>query len=123
MTESQTHGGTGPDLDARPGGAPPPSRSSGAPIGRGEPGGDADLTGQRTWRQVLGSWRAIVFAPIGDGQTRRRGSDAFRLGTAVLGVFLWLATMANSHAEHTIATMPGLSSPTGSDGWSPPSGG
>jgi uncharacterized membrane protein YbhN (UPF0104 family) len=53
---------------------------------------------------VLGSWRAILFAPIGDGRTRRRGSDAFRLATAVLGVFLcWIFTHANSSAEHEIA--------------------
>jgi len=50
-------------------------------------------------------WRSIAFAPIGDGQTRRRGSDAFRLGLAVVVVLVcWLASRANSKAEHTIAT-------------------
>jgi uncharacterized membrane protein YbhN (UPF0104 family) len=52
-----------------------------------------------------GSWWAIVFAPVGDGQTRRRGSDAFRLGAAAIVVLCcWLLTRANSNTEHTIAT-------------------
>jgi uncharacterized membrane protein YbhN (UPF0104 family) len=42
---------------------------------------------------------------VGDGQTRRRGTDAFRLGTAVVVVFVcWLFTRADSAAEHTLAT-------------------
>jgi uncharacterized membrane protein YbhN (UPF0104 family) len=50
-------------------------------------------------------WRSIAFAPLGDGQTRRRGSDAFRLGLATLVVLVcWLASRANSKAEHTIAS-------------------
>ena len=52
------------------------------------------------------SWRAIFFAPVGDGQTRRRGSDATRLGLAVLVVILcWLTTRVNSSSEHTIASV------------------
>jgi uncharacterized membrane protein YbhN (UPF0104 family) len=50
-------------------------------------------------------WRSIAFAPLGDGQTRRRGSDIFRVGLAVLVVLVcWLASRANSKAEHTIAS-------------------
>lgn len=50
-------------------------------------------------------WRSIVFAPIGDGQTRRRGSDAFRVGFASFVVLVcWLANRAGSHQEHVIAT-------------------
>ncbi len=50
-------------------------------------------------------WRAIFFAPVGDGQTRRRGSDAIRLGLAALAVVLcWLITRANSSAEQTVAS-------------------
>ena len=50
-------------------------------------------------------WRSIVFAPVGDGQTRRRGSDAFRLGAAAVSVLLcWLVVGANSSTEHAIAT-------------------
>ncbi|HVX23491.1 MAG TPA: lysylphosphatidylglycerol synthase transmembrane domain-containing protein [Acidimicrobiales bacterium] len=38
-------------------------------------------------------WRSIVFAPGGDGTTRRRGSDAFRLVVAVLTVLCcWLVS-------------------------------
>ena len=61
-------------------------------------------------------WRAVVFAPVGDGQTRRRGSDALRLGTGVLVVLLcWLFTRADSSAEHTIATT--LASPPDGIRW------
>ena len=50
-------------------------------------------------------WLSVVSAPAGDGQTRRRGTDAFRLGTSVIVVFLcWLFTRADSAAEHTIAS-------------------
>ena len=34
----------------------------------------------------LGGWRAIIFAPVGDGQRRRRGSDGARLAGAVLAL-------------------------------------
>lgn len=55
-------------------------------------------------------WRSIVFAPIGDGQTRRRGSDAFRVVFASIAVLLcWLADRAGSRAEHAVATT--MSSP------------
>jgi glycosyltransferase 2 family protein len=35
---------------------------------------------------VLSGWRAIFFAPAGDGQRRRRGSDGVRLVLAILGL-------------------------------------
>ncbi len=35
---------------------------------------------------VLAGWRAIMFAPLGDGQRRRRGSDGVRLVLAILGL-------------------------------------
>jgi uncharacterized membrane protein YbhN (UPF0104 family) len=58
----------------------------------------------------------VVFAPVGDGQTRRRGSDAFRLGAAALVVLLCcLVTRANSDAEHSIASA--LSSPPDGIRW------
>lgn len=48
-------------------------------------------------------WRSIVFAPEGDGARRRRGSDGFRLGTAVVVVFLGLAiTHFDPAAEHKV---------------------
>ena len=48
-------------------------------------------------------WRAILFAPIGDGQTRRRGSDGVRVGLSVLVVLLcWLATQVNPSSEKAV---------------------
>jgi uncharacterized membrane protein YbhN (UPF0104 family) len=35
---------------------------------------------------VLRSWRSVVFAPVGDGQRRRRGSDGVRLAAAVIAL-------------------------------------
>ncbi len=61
-------------------------------------------------------WRAILFAPTGDGQTRRRGTDGIRLAFAVLVVLLcWIFTHANSSAEHSIATT--LASPPNGIVW------
>src|SRR5664279_4397479 len=78
----------------------PPDSAGGDASGRH--GGD-----RRPLRWQRGrSWRAIFFAPVGDGQTRRRGSDATRLGLAVLVVILcWLTTRVNSSSEHTIASV------------------
>ena len=35
---------------------------------------------------LLRDWRSILFAPVGDGQRRRRGSDGLRLAGAILGL-------------------------------------
>ena len=35
-------------------------------------------------------WRSVVFAPVGDGQRRRRGSDGFRLVAAVMALLACL---------------------------------
>jgi glycosyltransferase 2 family protein len=35
---------------------------------------------------LLRSWRSVVFAPVGDGQRRRRGSDGVRLAGAVIAL-------------------------------------
>ena len=35
---------------------------------------------------ALGGWRAVIFAPVGDGQRRRRGSDGARLAGAILAL-------------------------------------
>jgi uncharacterized membrane protein YbhN (UPF0104 family) len=49
-------------------------------------------------------WRSIVFAPLGDGQRRRRGSDAVRLAVAVLATLCAiLAVQSNSRPEQVIA--------------------
>ncbi|HUY65731.1 MAG TPA: lysylphosphatidylglycerol synthase domain-containing protein [Acidimicrobiales bacterium] len=53
---------------------------------------------------------------MGDGQTRRRGSDAIRLGLAgVVLLVCWLATKANTNLEHSIATT--LGSPPNGIRW------
>jgi uncharacterized membrane protein YbhN (UPF0104 family) len=52
------------------------SRAAASPIGddvRPRPG-------------LLRSWRSVVFAPVGDGQRRRRGTDGVRLACAVLAL-------------------------------------
>ncbi|MGH9079962.1 MAG: hypothetical protein ACRDYE_07815, partial [Acidimicrobiales bacterium] len=75
----------GPSADGSPGEAPPDRASS------------------RRWRGR--PWRAVFFAPVGDGRTRRRGSDAVRLALAVLVVVLcWVVTRANSSAEQAVAS-------------------
>ena len=49
------------------------------------------------------SWRAILFAPIGDGRRRRRGSDAVRLILASLAVLCAVMVLrSNSHPEDVI---------------------
>ncbi len=35
---------------------------------------------------LLRGWRSVMFAPVGDGQRRRRGSDGLRLAAAVLAL-------------------------------------
>ena len=48
-------------------------------------------------------WRSIVFAPEGDGNRRRRGSDGFRLAAALVIVLVGLAiTHVDPGAEHKI---------------------
>jgi len=37
-------------------------------------------------QDLLHGWRAVLLAPAGDGQRRRRGSDGMRLAAAVLGL-------------------------------------
>jgi uncharacterized membrane protein YbhN (UPF0104 family) len=50
------------------------------------------------------SWRSLVFAPLGDGQRRRRGSDGVRLAVAVLVTLCAvLALHSNSRPEQIIA--------------------
>jgi hypothetical protein len=49
-------------------------------------------------------WHSLLFAPLGDGQRRRRGSDGVRLGVAVLAAFCAvLALQSNSRPEQVIA--------------------
>ena len=49
------------------------------------------------------SWRAIFFAPIGDGRRRRRGSDGARVILAILAVLCAVLILrSNSHPEDVI---------------------
>ena len=112
-TDTQANGtGSGPTVRGEDGtgsvtGRPP------APDVTGVPGHGPRLP---RWRSHGRRWRAIVFAPVGDGQTRRRGSDAVRVGLAVLALLVcWVITRANSNAEHAIATT--LSSPPNGIRW------
>jgi glycosyltransferase 2 family protein len=43
-------------------------------------------TGSVPEQHLLSDWRAVMFAPVGDGQRRRRGSDGVRLALAVLAL-------------------------------------
>ena len=43
-------------------------------------------TGSLPQQRLLRDWRAAVFAPVGDGQRRRRGSDGVRLALAALAL-------------------------------------
>jgi uncharacterized membrane protein YbhN (UPF0104 family) len=61
-------------------------------------------------------WRSIVFAPEGDGARRRRGSDGFRLGTAVVVILIGLAiTHFDPVAEHKVLRF--LSPPPNGVSW------
>src|SRR5262249_58582424 len=49
-------------------------------------------------------WRSLIFAPLGDGQRRRRGSDGIRLAVAVLATLCAvLAVQSNSRPEQIVA--------------------
>ena len=37
-------------------------------------------------QHLLRDWRSVIFAPVGSGQRRRRGSDGVRLAAAVLAL-------------------------------------
>src|SRR5262245_18778173 len=51
-----------------------------------------------------GGWRSLIFAPLGDGRRRRRGSDGVRLTVAVLATLCAvLAVQSNSRPEQIIA--------------------
>ncbi len=53
---------------------------------------------------MLAGWRAIVFAPAGDGQRRRRGTDGVRLAGAILGLICCLLIIRyDSRIDRAIA--------------------
>jgi uncharacterized protein (TIRG00374 family) len=47
---------------------------------------ETDTKASADVRRLLLGWRAVLLAPVGDGQRRRRGSDGMRLAGAVLGL-------------------------------------
>src|SRR6266567_1815486 len=54
--------------------------------------------------QAIRDWRSVIFAPLGDGQRRRRGSDGFRLAVAVLATLCAvLVVQSNSRPEEVVA--------------------
>jgi len=49
-------------------------------------------------------WRSLIFAPLGDGQRRRRGSDGVRLTVAILATLCAvLVVQSNSRPEQVVA--------------------
>jgi glycosyltransferase 2 family protein len=52
---------------------------------------------------ALRGWRSIVFAPVGDGQRRRRGSDGARLAAAILALLCCVLVIRyNSRIDRAI---------------------
>ncbi len=51
---------------------------------------DAAITPARPAPQFWSRWRSVFFAPVGDGQRRRRGSDGLRLASAALALLCCL---------------------------------
>jgi glycosyltransferase 2 family protein len=49
-------------------------------------GGVAERESSAEEQQLLRGWRSVIFAPVGSGQRRRRGSDGVRLAAAVLAL-------------------------------------
>jgi len=92
-----------PAADRLPAGQAPAEPESGT----GESGtGDGRRPPGRRGRWRSGSWRAVLFAPVGDGQTRRRGSDAVRVGLALIVILVcWLATRVNPSSEKALVNV------------------
>ena len=49
-------------------------------------GGLAERESSVPESNLLRGWRSVIFAPVGDGQRRRRGSDGVRLAVAALAL-------------------------------------
>ncbi len=83
-------------------GTPVPRPPSGPPGASGA-GGDGAGTAADAPRGRSRPWRSIVFAPVGDGQTRRRGSDGLRVVAMVVAVVCcWLVTLGAASAQTEI---------------------
>ena len=54
-------------------------------------------------RGLVDAWRSAVFAPVGDGRRRRRGSDAVALGLALLALLCCLLIIRyNSRIDRAV---------------------
>ncbi len=103
MGEQPTAGpeGAGVGKDVAPGAGTGPGTTTGPVSPRPPSSLGPGSTSASRW--AGGAWRSILFAPIGDGQTRRRGSDAVRVVAALLVIVVcWLATRVNSSSERTV---------------------
>jgi len=49
-------------------------------------GGLAERESSAVEQHLLRGWRSVIFAPVGSGQRRRRGSDGVRLAAAILAL-------------------------------------
>jgi len=66
--------------------------------------------------QAIRDWRSVIFAPLGDGQRRRRGSDGVRLTVSALATLCAvLVVQSNSRPEEVIARV--LSPPPNGVRW------
>jgi uncharacterized membrane protein YbhN (UPF0104 family) len=62
-----------------------------------------ESTGSLPEHHLLRGWRSVMFAPVGDGQRRRRGSDGVRLAIAVLGLLCCVLVIRyNSRIDRAI---------------------
>ncbi|HLN68723.1 MAG TPA: YbhN family protein [Streptosporangiaceae bacterium] len=67
-------------------------------------GGLAERESSIPERRLLRDWRSVIFAPVGSGQRRRRGSDGVRLAVAVLGLVCCLLVIRyDSRVDRAIA--------------------
>ena len=62
-----------------------------------------ESVGSLPGQHPLRDWRSVMFAPVGDGQRRRRGSDGARLAGAVLALLCCLLLIRfNSRVDQAI---------------------
>ena len=67
-------------------------------------GGLAERESSLPERHLLRDWRSVMFAPVGSGQRRRRGSDGVRLAAAVLSLVCCLLVIRyDSRVDRAIA--------------------
>jgi glycosyltransferase 2 family protein len=67
-------------------------------------GGLAERKSSAPERHLLRGWRSVIFAPVGSGQRRRRGSDGVRLAVAVLALVCCLLVIRyDSRIDRAIA--------------------